>query len=99
MTADRKPHAVGIKHIALEVGNIDEALDFYGQFLDFTLRSKGETAACIDLGDQFVALMKGREQPQDDHRHSYQQAVTERCPERLQVNLQSHRSTMPGRPG
>ncbi|MGI9450491.1 MAG: VOC family protein [Geminicoccaceae bacterium] len=69
MTADRKPRAVGINHIALEVGDIDEALDFYGRFLDFTLRSKGETAAFIDLGDQFIALMKGRKQPCDDHRH------------------------------
>ena len=69
MTADRKPRAVGVNHIALEVGDIDEALDFYGRFLDFTLRSKSETAAFIDLGDQFIALMKGRKQPRDDHRH------------------------------
>lgn len=69
MTANQKPRAVGINHIALEVGDIDEALEFYGQFLDFTLRSKGETAAFIDLGDQFIALMKGRKQPRDDHRH------------------------------
>ncbi|MGI9499973.1 MAG: VOC family protein [Geminicoccaceae bacterium] len=67
--AKRKPRAVGINHIALEVGDIDEALDFYGRFLDFTLRSRGETAAFIDLGDQFIALMKGRKQARDDHRH------------------------------
>ncbi len=65
----RKPRAVGINHIALEVGDIDDALDFYGRFLDFSLRSKSATAAFIDLGDQFIALMKGRKQPGDDHRH------------------------------
>ena len=51
------------------MGDIDEALDFYGQFLAFTLRSRSEEAAFIDLGDQFIALMTGRKQPQDDHRH------------------------------
>ena len=69
MTSPRKARAVGINHVALEVGDIEEALDFYGRFLDFTLRSKSETAAFIDLGDQFLALMKGREQPGDDARH------------------------------
>ncbi|MGI9436341.1 MAG: VOC family protein [Geminicoccaceae bacterium] len=69
MMAQRKPRAVGINHIALEVGDIDEALDFYGRFLDFTLRGKAETMAFIDLGDQFIALIKGRKQPGDDHRH------------------------------
>lgn len=65
----RKPRAVGINHVALEVGDIDEALAFYGRFLDFTLRSRSEEAAFIDLGDQFLALSKGRAQPGDDHRH------------------------------
>jgi len=69
MTTSRKPRAVGINHVALEVGDIDEALVFYGQFLDFTLRSKSEGAAFIDLGDQFIALQKGRVQPGDDGRH------------------------------
>ena len=67
--ASRKPRAVGINHVALEVGDIEEALAFYGRFLDFTLRSKSETAAFIDLGDQFLALQKGRTQPGDDGRH------------------------------
>ena len=66
---ERKARAVGINHVALEVGDIEEALDFYGRFLDFTLRSKSEGAAFIDLGDQFIALQKGRTQPGDDGRH------------------------------
>ncbi len=64
-----KARAVGINHIALEVGDIEEALAFYGQFLEFDLRGKSETMAFIDLGDQFIALSKGRDQPRDDERH------------------------------
>ena len=69
MTVNAKARAVGLNHVALEVGDIDEALDFYGQFLEFTLRSRSDTAAFIDLGDQFIALAKGRQQPRDDERH------------------------------
>ena len=64
-----KARAVGINHIALEVGDIDEALAFYGEFLEFTLRSKSETAAFIDLGDQFINLTKVADWPKDRHRH------------------------------
>ena len=67
MTA--KARAVGINHIALEVGDIGEALAFYGAFLEFTLRSKSDTAAFIDLGDQFIALTKVEDRPKDRHRH------------------------------
>lgn len=65
----KKARAVGINHVALEVGNIDEALAFYGRFLEFELRSKSDKAAFIDLGDQFIALSTGRSQPRDDGRH------------------------------
>lgn len=65
----KKARAVGINHVALEVGDIDEALAFYGRFLSFTLRSKSDSMAFIDLGDQFIALSKGREQARDDGRH------------------------------
>jgi lactoylglutathione lyase len=70
MSPERKrPRAVGFNHVALEVGDIDEALAFYGQFLEFELRSKSENMAFIDLGDQFLALSKGRRQSADDDRH------------------------------
>jgi len=65
----RKANAVGINHIALEVGDIDQALEFYGGFLNFSLRSKSEDAAFIDLGDQFINFSKGRRQGPDDARH------------------------------
>jgi len=69
MNPSRKARAIGINHVALEVGDIDEALEFYGQFLEFELRSKGEDMAFIDLGDQFIALSQGRDQAMDDERH------------------------------
>jgi predicted enzyme related to lactoylglutathione lyase len=53
----------------LEVGDIEEALAFYGRLFTFELRGKSEDMAFIDLGDQFIALQKGRSQPADDGRH------------------------------
>jgi lactoylglutathione lyase len=67
--AAMKARAIGFNHIALEVGDIDQALAFYGRLFDFKLRSRTESAAFIDLGDQFLALQKGRRQPPDDDRH------------------------------
>ncbi len=61
---------VGINHVALEVGDLDEALDWYGRFLEFELRGRhGRSMAFIDMGDQFIALSAGRTQPPDDARH------------------------------
>src|ERR1700729_3332363 len=69
MTESAKPRAIGLNHIALEVGDIDEALAFYGRLFEFKLRGKSDSMAFIDLGDQFIALQKGRRQPADDGRH------------------------------
>ena len=69
MSTPDKARAVGVNHVALEVGDIEEALAFYGGFLEFELRGKSDTMAFIDLGDQFIALSKGREQGRDDERH------------------------------
>ena len=66
MTAAR---AIGINHVALEVGDLEEALAFYGRLFAFELRGRVPGMAFIDLGDQFVALSEGRTQPPDDHRH------------------------------
>jgi lactoylglutathione lyase len=60
---------VGINHVALEVGDIDEALAFYGRFFEFSLRGRSNGAAFIDIGDQFLALMEGRSQEPDRARH------------------------------
>ena len=61
--------ALGINHVALEVGDIEEALEWYGRFLEFELRGKRSTMAWIDLGDQFLALSSERRQGPDDGRH------------------------------
>jgi catechol 2,3-dioxygenase-like lactoylglutathione lyase family enzyme len=69
MTESARPRILGFNHIALEVGDIEEALAFYGRLFKFELRGKSDTIAFIDLGDQFLALQKGRNQSADDGRH------------------------------
>ena len=69
MAQAKKARAIGFNHVALEVGDIDEALAFYGAILDFDLRGKSDNLAFIDLGDQFLALQAGRKQGRDDGRH------------------------------
>jgi predicted enzyme related to lactoylglutathione lyase len=64
-----KARLVGINHVALEVGDIEEALEFYGAIFDLELRGRGSRMAFIDMGDQFIALSAGRSQPPDGHRH------------------------------
>ena len=65
----RKARAVGINHVALEVGDIDEAIAFYGGFLDFEIARRSESAAFIYFGDQFINFSRGRRQGPDDNRH------------------------------
>ena len=67
MTA--KARLVGLNHVALEVGDVDEALEWYGRSFEFALRGRGGGMAFVDLGDQFVGFSAGRSQPPDDHRH------------------------------
>ncbi|HYY23757.1 MAG TPA: VOC family protein [Thermoleophilaceae bacterium] len=64
-----RPRLVGINHVALEVGDVEEALAFYGSLFDFELRGRLPGMAFLDMGDQFVALSEGRRQPPDDGRH------------------------------
>ncbi len=65
----RKARALGMNHVALEVGNIEQALAFYGSIFEFELRGRGARMAFIDLGDQFLALSEGRTQGADEDRH------------------------------
>jgi lactoylglutathione lyase len=60
---------VGINHVALEVGDVDAALELYGRLFDFELRGRVPGAAFIDIGDQFLAISEGRRQGPDDGRH------------------------------
>ena len=69
MSQSSKARAMGFNHVAIEVGDIEEALSFYARLFEFKLRGKSSEMAFIDLGDQFLALQKGRRQPADDGRH------------------------------
>jgi predicted enzyme related to lactoylglutathione lyase len=64
-----RPRLVGINHVALEVGDLDEALAFYSRIFDFTLRDRLPAMAFVEMGDQFIALAQGRSQPPDSGRH------------------------------
>ena len=61
--------AVGINHVALEVGDLDAALEFYGSLFELELRGRVPGMAFVDMGDQFLALSEGRSQPPDSARH------------------------------
>jgi catechol 2,3-dioxygenase-like lactoylglutathione lyase family enzyme len=67
MTA--RPRPIGINHVALEVGDIDEALDFYGRILAIDRVDRMSGMAFIDMGDQFIALSEGHPGPPDRARH------------------------------
>ena len=60
---------VGINHVALEVGDLEEALAYYERFFDFELRGRVPGMAFLDMGDQFLAIAEGRRQAPDDGRH------------------------------
>jgi lactoylglutathione lyase len=60
---------VGINHVALEVGDLEAALDLYGRLFDLRLRGRAPRMAFVDMGDQFIALAEGRDQAPDDGRH------------------------------
>jgi catechol 2,3-dioxygenase-like lactoylglutathione lyase family enzyme len=60
---------VGINHIALEVGDVDEALAWYGRFFELELRGRGGSMAFIDMGDQFIALARDSSPHDDRERH------------------------------
>ena len=60
---------VGINHIALAVGDVDEAVDFYGRVFDLELRGRSGRMAFLDMGDQFLALAQGDDPVADRQRH------------------------------
>ncbi len=60
---------VGINHIALAVGDVDEAVEFYGRIFDLELRGRVRGMAFLDMGDQFLALAEGDDPVADRHRH------------------------------
>ncbi len=65
----KKARALGINHVVLEVGDLDQALEFYSALFEFKLRHRTDHNAFIDLGDQFIQLSLGKTQEPDDKRH------------------------------
>jgi lactoylglutathione lyase len=65
----QRPRLVGVNHIALEVDDLERALEFYAGVFEFELRGRVPGMAFIDMGDQFLALSEGRSQPPDADRH------------------------------
>jgi catechol 2,3-dioxygenase-like lactoylglutathione lyase family enzyme len=62
--------AIGINHVALDVGSVEDALDFWrALFPDLRLRGRSQRMAFIDLGDQFIALFEQEVEPRSEHRH------------------------------
>lgn len=61
--------AVGINHVSIEVGHIGEAVAFYSQFLSLEVDDLEEDRCSLELGDQFIALTRGRVQDRDGDRH------------------------------
>ncbi len=55
--------------MALDVGNVEEALEFYGRIFEFELRGRGSGMAFIDAGDQFFAISEGGDGETRGHRH------------------------------
>ena len=68
-TSATKARALGFNHIALEVGDIDEALEFYGKIFEVKLRGRGARMAFIDMGDQFLAIAATGKSDRDSERH------------------------------
>ena len=61
---------VGINHIAVEVGDVEEAVAFFERiFDDVKLRGRSAGMAFVDMGDQFLALAKGVTHVADRERH------------------------------
>ena len=60
---------IGINHVALEVGDLDEALDLYARLFEFELRGRAHGMAFLDMGDQFLALSEHVSPDPDADRH------------------------------
>ncbi|HET7570712.1 MAG TPA: VOC family protein [Gammaproteobacteria bacterium] len=94
-SSETLPRLVGLNHIALEVGDVEDALTFYGKLFDINLRGRGDGRAFIDMGDQFIALFEGGSRVADDHRHiglvvDNKAAVRERL-DQLRIKILSDR--------
>lgn len=60
---------VGINHVALCVGDVDAAVEFYGRIFELELRGRLPGMAFLDMGDQFLALSHSEPGTHDEARH------------------------------
>jgi lactoylglutathione lyase len=60
---------IGINHVAIEVGDLDQALELFGRLFAFEMRGRVPHMAFVDMGDQFLAIAEPRSQPADQGRH------------------------------
>jgi catechol 2,3-dioxygenase-like lactoylglutathione lyase family enzyme len=64
-----RPRLVGINHVALEVGDLEEAVAFYSGLFEIARVDREPGMAFLDMGDQFIALSSGRSAGPDAARH------------------------------
>lgn len=64
-----KAHAVGINHVAIEVGDVVAALEFYGRFLEFQVEEQTDDMAIVYFGDQFINFIRNADREPDRMRH------------------------------
>jgi lactoylglutathione lyase len=92
-----RPALVGLNHVALEVDDVDAALEFYGRLFAFRLRGRaGPGMAFVDAGDQFIALSAPRRQPPDRDRH-VGVVVTDKAAVRAALEAEDGVEVLPGR--
>jgi lactoylglutathione lyase len=63
------PRLVGINHVALEVGDLEEAVEFWSSLFEITQVWREPGMAFLDMGDQFIALSEGPTPGPDSARH------------------------------
>ena len=65
----QKAHAIGINHVAIEVGDVAAAIEFYGRFLDFQVEEQNDGMAIVYFGDQFINFIRNTDRTPDQMRH------------------------------
>ena len=64
-----KAHAVGINHVAIEVGDVAAAIEFYGRLFNFKVEEQNDEMAIVYFGDQFINFIRNADRKPDVMRH------------------------------
>jgi catechol 2,3-dioxygenase-like lactoylglutathione lyase family enzyme len=63
-----KPRLVGINHVALQVDDLEEAVEFYCKLFEPTSVDRSEPdAAFLEIADQFIALFERGSREEEAH--------------------------------